>query len=91
MYGDILSIAVPIMIVASFFSFLWALVLTAVKSPGSLEDKTIQVKTDAHWSYGRPDPKESEEIFGERLNPQLELYGIEQKASQAIEPQITVV
>lgn len=79
MFEEILEYGIPIMIAAAFVSFIWAFILTAVKSPGPLEEKPIQSKTDPKWVYPMPALKESESAFCERSE------------SHEIEPQTTAV
>lgn len=79
MFEEILEYGIPIMIAAAFVSFIWAFILTAVKSPGPLEEKPIQSKTDLNRVYPMPALKESESAFCERSE------------SHEIEPQTTAV
>lgn len=66
MFEEILEYGIPIMIATVFLGFIWAFILTAVKSPESLEDKPIQTKTDSNWNYHMPVMKESELTLSER-------------------------
>lgn len=79
MFEEILEYGIPIMIAAAFVSFIWAFILTAVKSPEPLEENPIQSKIDPNWIYPVPEPKESELTLCERSE------------SHEIEPQTTAV
>ncbi|MCG3117284.1 MAG: hypothetical protein LLH30_16570 [Candidatus Manganitrophus sp. SA1] len=79
MFEEILEYGIPIMIAAAFVSFIWAFILTAVKSPEPLEENPIQSKTDPNRVYPMPALKESELAFCERSE------------SHEIEPQTTAV
>lgn len=79
MFEEILTYGIPSMIAAVFASFIWAFILTAVKSPEHLEDRPLQAKTDPAWIYRMPELKQ----------PELPLC--EKSESHEIEPQTTAV
>jgi hypothetical protein len=49
MYDGLLRYAIPAMIALAFFNFIWAWILTAVKSPESAEEKPVPAMVHPQW------------------------------------------
>lgn len=79
MFEEILEYGIPIMIAAVFVGFIWAFILTAVRSPEPLKEKPIHSKTGPNRIDPMPALKESDSAFCERSE------------SHEIEPQTTAV
>jgi hypothetical protein len=51
MYEDFLKYTIPISIAIVYVNFIWAWIVSAVKPPSSLEDRTLSAQINQNWKY----------------------------------------
>lgn len=72
MYEGLLKYAIPMLIVLTMINFIWALILTAIKPPGVLDDKRMPGHVDPDWKYLDAGPIGIRKSVGQEVHPSEE-------------------
>lgn len=75
MYGIVLEYGLPVMIALVFFSFLWAWVLTSVKSPQKSENEWISGRVNPDWRTLDAGPEGVRRNIFVEVKPQTKTVG----------------
>jgi hypothetical protein len=71
MYEGLLKYAIPTLIVISFVNFIWAWILTAVKSPTRVVEENLPGGIGQDWKYMDTGPEGVKLTIPQKVKPKI--------------------